>query len=290
MNGAPRICFVTCARWPEISASDALVQAALERRHAMVEPRGWNIAGASIDGFDLIVFRSNWDYHFERERFGGWLTDLGALGTPVWNPPSLVRWNLDKRYLIHLERAGLEVVPTRLLAAGPEGELPHLVREVGGTRAVLKPAVSASAYNTHLVTSADAPGMVAALEGTVDRRDWLVQAFVEEIQSAGEWSLVFIDGAFTHAAIKRPAADDFRVQARFGGTTAPAVPPANTLARAYRVLEALPMAPLYARIDGVDTADGFLLMEVEVHEPGLFFPMAPEAAELLAAAILRRIS
>jgi hypothetical protein len=29
---------------------------------------------------------------------------------------------------------------------------------------------------------------------------------------------------------------------------------------------------------------------VEVHEPGLFFPMAPEAAELLAAAILRRIS
>jgi hypothetical protein len=27
-------------------------------------------------------------------------------------------------------------------------------------------------------------------------------------------------------------------------------------------------------------------MEVEVHEPGLFFPMAPEAAELLAAAIL----
>jgi glutathione synthase/RimK-type ligase-like ATP-grasp enzyme len=290
MSDAPRICFVTCARWPEISSSDALVQAALERRHAEVEPRAWNVAGASLDGFDVIVFRSNWDYHFERERFEIWLNDLEALGTPVWNPPSLVRWNLDKRYLIDLERAGLVVVPTRVLAAGREGELPDLVREVGGGRAVLKPAVSASAYNTHLVTLADAPGMVAALEGTGDRRDWLVQAFVEEIQSAGEWSLVFIDGAFTHAALKRPAADDFRVQARFGGTTVSAGPPATTLARAYRVLEALPTAPLYARIDGVATADGFLLMEVEVHEPGLFFPMAPEAAELLATAILRRVS
>jgi glutathione synthase/RimK-type ligase-like ATP-grasp enzyme len=290
MSGAPRICFVTCACWPEISASDALVQAALERRHAAVEPRAWNIAGTSLDGFDLIVFRSNWDYHFERDRFEVWLNDLEALGTPVWNPPSLVRWNLDKRYLIDLERAGLSVVPTRVLAAGHEGELPDLVREVGGLRAVLKPAVSASAYNTHLVTPADAPEMVAVLERTADRRDWLVQAFVEAIQSAGEWPLVFIDGSFTHAALKRPAADDFRVQARFGGTTVSAVPPANTVARAYRVLEALPTAPLYARIDGVATADGFLLMEVEVHEPGLFFPMAPEAAELLAVAILRRIS
>jgi glutathione synthase/RimK-type ligase-like ATP-grasp enzyme len=290
MGDAPRICFVTCARWPEISASDALVQAALERRHAAVEPRAWNIAGTSLDGFDLIVFRSNWDYHFERERFGVWLTDLEALGTRVWNRPGLVRWNLDKRYLIDLERAGLEVVPTRVLTAGRAGELPRLVREVGGARAVLKPAVSASAYNTHLVTATDAPGMVATLEATGDRRDWLVQAFVEEIKSTGEWSLVFIDGAFTHAVIKRPAADDFRVQARFGGTTAPAVPGASTLSRAYRVLEALPTTPLYARIDGVETANGFLLMEVELHEPGLFFQMAPEAAEQLAAAIFRRIT
>jgi hypothetical protein len=31
-------------------------------------------------------------------------------------------------------------------------------------------------------------------------------------------------------------------------------------------------------------------MEVELHEPGLFFQMAPEAAEQLAAAIFRRIT
>jgi hypothetical protein len=46
---------------------------------------------------------------------------------------------------------------------------------------------------------------------------------------------------------------------------------------------------LYARVDGVETGDGFLVMEVEVHEPGLFFPAAPEAALAFAEAIIRRL-
>jgi hypothetical protein len=55
-----------------------------------------------------------------------------------------------------------------------------------------------------------------------------------------------------------------------------------------RALDALPLAPLYARVDGVETAAGFTIMEVELHEPGLFFPLAPEAAEAFADAILGR--
>ena len=49
------------------------------------------------------------------------------------------------------------------------------------------------------------------------------------------------------------------------------------------------MAPLYARIDGVETDDGFRVMEVEVNEPGLFFPTAPAAALRFAEALLRRL-
>jgi hypothetical protein len=36
------------------------------------------------------------------------------------------------------------------------------------------------------------------------------------------------------------------------------------------------------------TPTGFLVMEVELHEPGLFFPLAPRAAEAFAEAIIRR--
>jgi len=51
----------------------------------------------------------------------------------------------------------------------------------------------------------------------------------------------------------------------------------------------LPEAPLYVRIDGVEAASGFTIMEVEAHEPGLFFNLAPEAANVFAEAILRRV-
>jgi len=40
----------------------------------------------------------------------------------------------------------------------------------------------------------------------------LVQPFVPEIQSEGEWSLVFFGGAFSHAVLKVPGAGDYRVQ------------------------------------------------------------------------------
>jgi len=117
----------------------------------------------------------------------------------------------------------------------------------------------------------------------------LVQPFVEEVRTRGEWSLIFIDGALTHSVLKRPAADDFRVQSHLGGSTRaePAPPAVADTARA--ALRALPAAPLYARLDGVETAAGFLIMEVEVNEPGLFFTHAPAAASTFAEAIRRRL-
>ena len=71
-----RICFVTCRTWPDISDSDRLVQRALEARSATVEARPWNAPGADWDGFDAIVLRSNWDYHFEPDAFRDWLDRL----------------------------------------------------------------------------------------------------------------------------------------------------------------------------------------------------------------------
>jgi hypothetical protein len=44
------------------------------------------------------------------------------------------------------------------------------------------------------------------------------------------------------------------------------------------ILRALPVAPLYARIDGLERDGHFELMEVEVIEPYLFFPGSGEAA------------
>jgi glutathione synthase/RimK-type ligase-like ATP-grasp enzyme len=282
-----RVCFVSCARWPEVSASDAVVQHALEARGAAVAVRPWNGAGARFDGFDAVVFRSCWDYHHAPDAYLAWLARWEAEGVRFWNPPDLVRWNLSKRYLHALSAAGVPVVPTVTLEDGEESRLPAVLAERGWPMAVVKPLVSASGHDTTLVSLEEAPAVARAIANGRLRRPVMVQPFVPEIRIAGEWSLVFIDGAFSHAVLKHPAAGDFRVQPSFGGRADAATPDAATLAAGRAALAALPKAPLYARVDGVATGAGFVVMEVELHEPGLFFTQAPRAAITFADAILR---
>jgi glutathione synthase/RimK-type ligase-like ATP-grasp enzyme len=284
-----RVCFVTCLLWPDISESDGLVARALERGGARVEARAWNERAADFGGFDAVVLRSNWDYHFEPEAFLGWLDRLERAGARIFNPPALVRWNVSKRYLIALHAAGVPTVSTAVLEDESRAGLEAMMRGRGWSAAVLKPEIGASAHDTRLVTGETVAEAAAAIATGIIRRPVLVQPFVEEVRTRGEWSLIFIDGALTHSVLKRPAAGDFRVQSHLGGTTRAEPAPPGVADAARAALHALPAAPLYARIDGVETAAGFLIMEVEVNEPGLFFTHAPAAAPVFAEAILRRL-
>ena len=105
-------------------------------------------------------------------------------------------------------------------------------------------------------------------------------------------SLIFIDGEFSHAVVKRPAAGDYRVQEEFGGTAEPGEPPAAVLAGAAAALDALDprTQPVYARVDGILVNGRFLLMELELIEPYLFLQAEPAAPRRLATAVARRLT
>ena len=200
------------------------------------------------------MFRSNWDYHHAPEDFLAWLARWEAAGVRFWNPPDLVRWNLSKRYLRDLERAGVPVVPTASSTETSPTRLPALLAARGWETAVVKPLLSASAHDTVLVR----PAGSGARWRAPSRRAHpptpaMVQPFVEEIRSRGEWSLVFIDGTFTHAALKRPAP----ATSASSRASAAAPPPRGRtprVAAGRRALDALPVPPLYVRVDGVETA------------------------------------
>jgi glutathione synthase/RimK-type ligase-like ATP-grasp enzyme len=262
-----RVCFVTCVAWPDISESDGYIKRALERRSLEVRALAWNDPGASFDGFDAVVFRSSRDYHHAPDAYLEWLARWEQAAVRFWNPPDLIRWNLSKRYLLELERAGVGVIPPAILDDSGPTALPAVLAERGWRRAVVKPVLGASAHDATLVTADTAAEISRAIDEGRLRRPVMVQPFLDEIRTQGEWSLVFIDGALTHAVLKRPADYDFRVQPRFGGSSALAEPPDDIASVGRRVLEALPETPLYARVDGIPTAAGFRVMEVELHEP-----------------------
>lgn len=275
------IFLATDAEHRGLTADDRILATALEARGAEVTPLVWNEPmPTQLGRGSVVLIRSCWEYHLQHEAFVRWIGALEASGARVVNDPRLLRWNLHKRYLLDLEARGVAIVPTALV---PRGDAPslHAILELSDwPDAVVKPAVSLSAHETWRTSLVSADQ--ARFAAMCDRGDVLVQRFVPEIESGGEWSLVFLGGDYSHAVRKRPRPGDFRVQLDHGGSVAPAEPSHPLVDDARRVIAALPTPALYARIDGVEVDGRLVLMEAECIDPVLYFRFAPAAAEAFA--------
>lgn len=298
----PLIVVVTGRANPTLSRSDRLFQDALERLGARVRIEQWNGDGCAtaleLARADAVVLRSPWDYHGHLERFLNWLDEIEAAGVHLHNPAPLVRWNVDKRYLREVQQAGIRIPETVFLDAQADlGDVDEAFTALGladKDRAVLKPAWGGSGTGVEMLNRATAADVMSQSRAALPNRPLLIQRFQAGIATTGETSMIYIDGVFSHAILKRPAPDDFRTNARFAPPPAETiVPPDESVAIGHHVPEILPggSQPLYARIDGVPDDDGhFLCMEVEVIDPGLALDASPEAAYRLAEATLRRIA
>ena len=287
-----RIAVVTYDAQPHATDDDRYLVDALVARGTSVDERSWSDPAARWEGYDAVLVRSCWDYFHRPAEFHRWLDALETRGARVFNATPTLRWNADKAYLRDLGACGVPVIPTHWIDRGAASSLDDVRRRTGWSDLVVKPAVSGGAHRTWRTSSGE-PGdderlAEMAADGTV-----LIQPLVDEIESEGEWSLVFIDGRFSHAVIKRPRSGDFRVQKEHGGTVEPIAPPASIIADAARALDAVRPegeVPLYARVDGCVVDGTLMLMELEVLEPELFLRTDPGAGERLAAALLARLA
>ena len=281
-----RIAFVTCAQVPGLSADDLLAVAELSRRGAEVEPAVWDDPGVRWSRYDRVVIRSCWDYHHRVDEFLSWLDRMEAEKVPLWNPARVVRGNVDKAYLDGLAAAGLPVVPTAHLERGAAVDLAVLLDERGWREAVIKPSISASAFRTLRAGRGEAAAAQRELDALLAGSGVLIQPFLAEIQTRGEWSLIFLRGEYSHAILKLPGAGDFRVQQELGGSADAASPAPALIEQARAVVAKIPGPWLYARVDGVEIGGVFTLMELELIEPSLFLVSDREAPARFADAIL----
>ena len=254
---AMRIGLATCDWLPGLDPDDAPL---LEVLGGDAEPAVWSDPAVEWSGYDVVLIRSVWDYFVRYDEFLAWLERVPV---PMWNPAATVRWNSEKTYLREMEDAGIATIPTVW-----EGEVPW-------DDGIIKPTVAGGSLGLRRVAKGEpiGPGEMA-------------QPFVPDIVSAGELSIVFFEGEFSHAIRKTPAEGDIRVQPEHGGVVTPAEPTAEELSIARRVLDAAGRDLLYARVDLV--GDG-LLIELEAIEPRFFFEHAdPGAPRRLSDALLRR--
>jgi glutathione synthase/RimK-type ligase-like ATP-grasp enzyme len=281
------IAFVTCARLPDLHGDDRLVADALCRRGFEVAAAVWDDAAVDWRQFAAVVIRATWDYHLRQDRYAAWLHRCETDGVNLWNPPAAVLANMDKRYLGEVAAAGVEIVPLDYVERGHRQSLLTLLERRNWTHAVVKPAISASAFGTWRTSLASAAVDQRRFDEEVVQRSLLVQPFADEIVTSGEWSLVFFDGDYSHAVLKRPASGDFRVQEELGGRAEASTPPRSIVEQARRVLFRAAAPLLYARVDGIERDGRFVLMELEINEPFLYVGSSNGAADRFADAIVR---
>jgi glutathione synthase/RimK-type ligase-like ATP-grasp enzyme len=286
-NGStPRIALATCSYFPDGDSDDAGLPEAIEGDAAFAI---WDDPAVDWSMYDLVVVRSTWDYQQRRDEFLAWAR---ALGERLVNPPAVLEWNTDKRYLRELADAGLPVVPTVFVAPGeafaaPDGEY------------VVKPTVSAGSRDTARFGEGEAHRAAALVDAIhAGGRTAMVQPYVASVDARGETALLFFDGAFSHAIHKGPllapgappTSDVFAAE-----TIAPREPSAAERALGARVVAHMAErfdgdSPTYARVDVVEDAAGVpLLLELELTEPSLFFAGDAGRLSQFAAAVARRL-
>jgi glutathione synthase/RimK-type ligase-like ATP-grasp enzyme len=280
-----RIALATYAKLPTLNDDDRLLVPALAALGVTAVPAVWDSTGACWDEFQGVLIRSSWDYHLRAPEFLAWIERLERAGVAVWNPGDLLRWNHHKRYLRDLAAHGVVTVPTRWLAQGEAADLRAVLADAGWREAVVKPAVSASAFGTWRTSTKTATADRARLDELLGEGDVMVQPLLSEVGDVGEWSMLFLGGQFSHAVLKRPAPGDYRVQWEFGGSAVSAGPADELVADAERVIAAVPGEPLYARVDGVERDGRLVLMELELIEPHLFLGWDNGAAGRLAGGL-----
>jgi glutathione synthase/RimK-type ligase-like ATP-grasp enzyme len=282
-----RLALITWSGLPQGAESERLMLPHLAAAGIETQIVDWRSAGLDFSQFDLIVLRSCWDYHLRTAEFIDWLQRVGQ-STPVLNVINTVLWNHNKFYLREVEAMDIGIAPTIFVnhveALGAEQAT---IRS--WQRIVVKPAISASAHNTRLMDGAPWSAeheLVRIMNGS-----FLVQQFIPEIQDHGEISFVYIDGEYSHAALKRPAVGDFRVQQEHGGSAELFHPDSALLDQASEIAATVAQVrdSLYCRIDAVARDGKLVLMELELIEPELFLGLAAGAAERFAKAIIRKM-
>jgi glutathione synthase/RimK-type ligase-like ATP-grasp enzyme len=290
--------------WELDRDADALVTA-LRRVDVDAAPAVWDDPDVDWAAADLVVVRSTWDYTWRLEEFLSWASAVAGV-SDLANPPRVLRWTTDKRYLADLADAGVPVVPGEFLSVGAEHAAETVRSQLAGASSgevVVKPTVSAGSKDTLRVGADDAEEGVALAERLLaDGRDVVVQPYLSSVDATGETGVVVFGGRCSHAFTKAPIlrrgtglVDGPFAPERISPSTADAaqlgvVDAALEVARQVARADGEDRPLLYARVDLIaDDTGSPVVLELELCEPSFFVEVDDDAAGRFASAVRDRL-
>ena len=257
------------------------------------------IWGCEVNGlkhYDAFIIRSPWDYmdnSQKREAFFQWLKELDRLKIPIFNDLKILNWLLDKHYLKDFSQAGINIVPTQFIEKGQAIDLDEVYKKKGPF--IIKPCISAAGIGLRYISSSEiARHQQASIEEELQTVGFMIQDFLGDIKTNGEWSLIFFEGEYSHSVLKKPAEDNILVQGEYGGTLTFSQAPEDIISFGKNVISSIKEAyknyapteickeTLYLRVDIINSGSKYYLSELEGVEPELFFRAKKGSEELFA--------
>lgn len=278
-----KVGFVTFKDSPNLSDSDILLMEPMAKYGYKIIPAAWDDETINWTKFHCLVFRSCWNYHYNTAKFVEWLDKLEKFNVKTWNPLKIVKWNLNKFYLQDLNNKGVSTIPTVYVKQGYPENLKCLMEKSDWNEVVIKPTIGASGYKIFKSTLSEAAQNQKNFDKLVNIVDVMVQPLIPELVNHGETSMIFINKKFSHAVNRSPKPGDYRSNYEFGGREERINNLDKNIVEAGKsIVEKINSPLLYARVDGVEKDNRFLLMELELIEPYLFLDIAKETLENFA--------
>ncbi len=293
-----KIAFISCSdlsryfvshKNPLLTHDDQIACDFLQERGYSIDalPWGENVDKVIATQYDALIVRSPWDYmdsQQTRQGFFAWLSSLKERGAKIANAFEVLRWNLDKHYLQDFDKVNVPIVQTHFIESHESSQcVQDLQKE--WQNIVIKPCISAAAKDTFkLCSTQDVEDFMngrgaytQSFDALRKDRAFMIQPFIHEIETEGEWSLVFLNEVYSHSVLKLPKKGNWLVQDELGGSVQCLEAPRKvrelaeeSFARIAKFLqkEICKTPLLYARVDIVP---GLKVGEIELVEPELFF-------------------
>jgi glutathione synthase/RimK-type ligase-like ATP-grasp enzyme len=284
------VALVTCREALGIDYDMPLLLEAVRATGVAVDEVCWDDESIDWSTYNHIVIRSTWDYHRRYDEFMHWVRTVSAVST-ISNSVDVITWNTDKHYLAEVAEMGLPVVPTVFIEPDQDDWLNSARELLAKGDVVVKPAISAGSNDTERHSNINAAQTHIA-ELLSAQRSVMLQPYMADVDVESETGLVFIDGKFSHAFAKGPLLAQAKNMS--GGLYAEEEigvrqPTAEQLLIGERAVKWLTSRfgnLLYARVDLLPTAQGPVIIEIELTEPSLYLLLHPQAATELAHALL----
>ena len=283
-----RLGIITGESAPQLTDDGQAVRQTLQRQGIVVDPLLWTDRSVDWTTYDAVLFRSCWEYHTDPDQFETLVAELSTADVAVYNPTAAIEWNMHKSYLLELAAAGIPTPSTVVVEADTKASLEAIMEQQGWEKAVIKPAIGASSTGVWQSSRDEAITNSDRFQSALVTRDLMVQEYLPEI-SAGERSVVFVRGEYSHAWNDIPEAEDFSA---FDETDLGYEPTVSIREQARRVVETAceqigwqPNQLPYARVDYVEREESILLLELELIEPYLGLVRTEEGVDRFASAV-----